>query len=160
MGLIREEGLWSRLVDESKCKIIVSAEAGPEDLFFPDALDDKSRETNEEVMAQEALSDAVAAPFRPNVSSYSEPEQSQLAGGNGSVGGNIGGRQGDAARMFKRRERSHPSEETTPAFKTLSIFTGGSPARSGVFGYVTCADEEPFDGCCGGFQARMSGLHT
>jgi hypothetical protein len=129
MGLIREEGLWScwdwPLVDESKCKIIVSAEAGPEDLFFPDALDDKSRETNEEVMAQEALSDAVAAPFRPNVSSYSEPEQSQLPGGDGNNGGG-NGRQGDAARMFKRRERSHPSEETTPAFKTLSIFTGGS----------------------------------
>jgi hypothetical protein len=134
MGLIREEGLWLcwdwPLVDESKCKIIVSAEAGPEDLFFPDALDDKSRETNEEVMAQEALSDAVAAPFRPNVSSYSEPEQAQLAAGDSS-GRGAGGRQGDAARMFKRRERSHPSEETTPAFKTLSIFTGGSSPLSG-----------------------------
>lgn len=117
------------MVDESKCKIIVSAEAGPEDLFFPDALDDKSRETNEEVMAQEALSDAVAAPFRPNVSSYSEPEQqAQLAAGDSS---GSGGRQGDAARMFKRRERSHPSEETTPAFKTLSIFTGRSSPLSG-----------------------------
>ena len=61
-------------------------------------------------MAQEALSDAVSAPFRPNVSSYAEGEP--------------GDRQGDAARMFKRREKSHPSEETTPAFKTLSIFTG------------------------------------
>lgn len=128
------------MVDESKCKIIVSAEAGPEDLFFPDALDDKSRETNEEVMAQEALSDAVAAPFRPNVSSYSEPEQqAQLAAGDSSGAGG-GDRQGDAARMFKRRERSHPSEETTPAFKTLSIFTGGSSVLFGVFGFLTCAD--------------------
>lgn len=125
------------MVDESKCKIIVSAEAGPEDLFFPDALDDKSRETNEEVMAQEALSDAVAAPFRPNVSSYSEPEQAQLVADDSS---GSGGRQGDAARMFKRRERSHPSEETTPAFKTLSIFTGGSSVLFGVFGFLTCAD--------------------
>jgi hypothetical protein len=136
MGLIMEEGLWLcwdwPLVDESKCKIIVSAEAGPEDLFFPDALDDKSRETNEEVMAQEALSDAVAAPFRPNVSSYSEPEQQAQLTGEDS---NNGGRQGDAARMFKRRERSHPSEETTPAFKTLSIFTGGSLVLWGSSGF-------------------------
>jgi len=81
-------------------------------LFFPDALDETARETNDEMMAQEALSDAVSAPFRPNVSSYAEGEP--------------GDRQGDAARMFKRREKSHPSEETTPAFKTLSIFTGES----------------------------------
>lgn len=66
-------------------------------------------------MAQEALSDAVAAPFRPNVSSYAEPEQEQPSQD----------RQGDAARMFARRQpKVHPSEETTPAFKTLSIFTG------------------------------------
>jgi hypothetical protein len=150
MGLIREEGLWSRLVDESKCKIIVSAEAGPEDLFFPDALDDKSRETNEEVMAQEALSDAVAAPFRPNVSSYSEPEQAQLAAGDSSGAGG-GDRQGDAARMFKRRERSHPSEETTPAFKTLSIFTGGSSDLSGTTAFLTGADDG-FWGALGVFR--------
>jgi protein AFG1 len=97
--------------DESKCKIIVSAEAGPEEIFFPDALEDSARQTNEEVMAQEALSDAVSAPFRPNVSSYAAPEMGQ-------------DRQGEASRMFQRKEKSHPSEETTPAFKTLSIFTG------------------------------------
>jgi hypothetical protein len=73
-------------------------------------------------MAQEALSDAVAAPFRPNVSSYAEPEREQEQMSSGE-------RRGDAARMFQRRQqRSHPSEETTPAFKTLSIFTGGSSA--------------------------------
>jgi predicted ATPase len=89
---------------ESRCKIVVSAEANPEDMFFPDAIE-QAAEDNEAMMAAEALSDAVAAPFRPNVSTYAE--------------------QGDAARMMKRREKpAHPSEETTAAFKSLSIFTG------------------------------------
>ncbi len=89
---------------ESRCKVIVSAEAIPENIFFPDAVE-SAIEDNESIMAAEALSDAVSAPFRPNVSAYQE--------------------QGDAGRMMKRREKpAHPSEETTAAFKSLSIFTG------------------------------------
>ena len=89
---------------ESRCKIIVSAEAVPEDIFFPDAVE-VAADDNDAIMAAEALSDAVAAPFRPNVSAYQE--------------------QGDAGRMMKRKGKpAHPSEETTAAFKSLSIFTG------------------------------------
>lgn len=74
-------------------------------------MDEAARETNEEVMAQEALTEAIAAPFRPNISSYK--------------GSDIGEDQGDAGRVFQKKERAvHPSEETSPAFKTLSIFTG------------------------------------
>lgn len=111
--------------DESKCKLIVSAEAGPESIFFPDALDEAAREDNEHMMSQEALSAAVAEPYRPNVSVYTDQQQQQQ---------HARDRQGDAARMFQKREKSHPSEETTPAFKTLSIFTGEDER----FAYVSC----------------------
>lgn len=67
---------------ESRCKLLVSAEAGPDDLFFPEqrqaasASDEfgKQESTNGEdaVYAEtfaEAYQDATA-PFRPNISSY------------------------------------------------------------------------------------------
>lgn len=91
---------------ESKCKIIISSEATPRDLFFPDAIEE-AEDNNDSIMAQESVSEAMNEPARPNVSSYSSQPT------------------GDASRMFKRRDKpAHPSEETTASFKALGIFTG------------------------------------
>jgi hypothetical protein len=117
------------VIDESRCKVVISAEAQPEDLFFPDALEMNDDATNETIMSQEAISDALIAPFRPNISSYNSKTSHRLDTGEGqrqvkaetSESGD-----GDASRMFgkKKLKAPHPSEETSAAFKTLSIFTG------------------------------------
>ncbi|KAJ9116379.1 hypothetical protein QFC22_004820 [Naganishia vaughanmartiniae] len=114
---------------ESRCKLIISAEAQPEDLFFPDALEMNDDATNETIMSQEAISDALIAPFRPNISSYNSKTSHRLDTGEGQqqvkADTNESG-DGDASRMFgkKKLKAPHPSEETSAAFKTLSIFTG------------------------------------
>lgn len=93
---------------------MVLAEAKPEELFFPDAIEGSTELEEAEVMAQEALGAAVAKPYRPNVSAYT-PEAEGVASD----------LVGDARRMFTRREKTpHPSEETSAAFKALGIFTG------------------------------------
>lgn len=112
-----------RLSDESRCKVVIYAEAQPEDLFFPDALDIGDETTNETIMSQEAISDALIAPFRPNVSAYNGATEHRLDTGEGH---NVTTGDGDASRMFakKKMKAPHPSEETSAAFKSLSIFTG------------------------------------
>lgn len=74
-------------------------------------------------MSQEAISDALIAPFRPNVSSYNAQTSHQLDTGEGLRAATKG--EGDASRMFAQKAKApHPSEETSAAFKSLSIFTG------------------------------------
>ncbi len=107
--------------DESRCKVLICAEDLPENLFFPDALEDSSdlSENNESIMAQEALTDAVSAPFRPNISMY------ESEGTAADLRENDSKDTGDAGRMFRKKMASpHPSEETSASFKSLSIFTG------------------------------------
>ncbi|KAJ9100959.1 hypothetical protein QFC19_005355 [Naganishia cerealis] len=109
---------------ESRCKVVISAEAQPEDLFFPDALELNEETSNETIMSQEAISDALIAPFRPNISSYNGSTSHRLDTGEGQQP--VKSDNGDASRMFgkKKLKAPHPSEETSAAFKTLSIFTG------------------------------------
>ena len=72
---------------EARCKLLMSAAAGPDDLFFPETRrsasnDDSPRAattntTNEDGVYPETFSEVyqdLTAPFRPNVSSYSGPD--------------------------------------------------------------------------------------
>jgi protein AFG1 len=111
--------------DESRCKVVINAEAQPEDLFFPDALEIGDDASNETIMSQEAISDALIAPFRPNISSYNAQTTHRLDTGEGQHAATKGEAAGDASRMFAQKAKApHPSEETSAAFKSLSIFTG------------------------------------
>lgn len=63
---------------ECRCKLIITAAAGPDDIFFPEKQDDE--QTNDAIQSEtfaEAYQD-VTAPFRPNILSdnpnYSEPD--------------------------------------------------------------------------------------
>lgn len=63
---------------EAKCKLLISAEAGPDDLFFPEqtaplASENASEEQDQDATYAETFSEAyqdATAPFRPNISSY------------------------------------------------------------------------------------------
>ncbi|RKU49668.1 hypothetical protein DL546_009774 [Coniochaeta pulveracea] len=71
---------------ESRCKLIIRAEAGPDDLFFPETRR-RSKVNSEtgEVIADDAVySETIAevyqdqvSPFRPNIVDYSEKTQSK-----------------------------------------------------------------------------------
>ncbi|KAK6069077.1 Lactation elevated protein 1 [Seiridium cupressi] len=76
---------------EARCKLVVRAEAGPDDLFFPEAKvvasdssgisgPSKSGATGETIDADAILPETIAevfqdqtSPFRPNISTYSDP---------------------------------------------------------------------------------------
>ncbi|CAJ2503120.1 Uu.00g105140.m01.CDS01 [Anthostomella pinea] len=79
---------------EARCKLIVRAEAGPDDLFFPEAKASNSspspstppsqdpRQTTEKVDADAIHSETIAeayqdttSPFRPNISAYTDADQ-------------------------------------------------------------------------------------
>lgn len=53
---------------EARCKLAMTAEAGPDELFFPDSKDDGEDDAVHPETFSEAYQD-VTAPFRPNVSS-------------------------------------------------------------------------------------------
>lgn len=127
-------------IDESRCKVVIYAEAQPEDLFFPDALDLGDETTNETIMSQEAISDALIAPFRPNVSAYNGEASHRLDTGEGQ---HVTTGDGDASRMFakKKVKAPHPSEETSAAFKSLSIFTGEDERFAYVRISFSCAQQ-------------------
>lgn len=68
---------------ECRCKLLVSAAAGPDELFFPDENDRRlgERDDNGDIVYSETISEVyqdVTAPFRPNVSmdnpNYAEPD--------------------------------------------------------------------------------------
>jgi predicted ATPase len=69
---------------EARCKLIIRAEAGPDDLFFPEATaghlarDEKKDENDgSDAVYPETLSEVYqdqTSPFRPNVSVYDEPK--------------------------------------------------------------------------------------
>lgn len=90
---------------ESRCKLICSAEAGPYELFFPDAEAPTSEGESRELdfMMAEAVAETRDV-YRPNISSY------------------------DAPNMTKAPE---PSPSIVP-LETLSIFSGGH-TRSDLF---------------------------
>lgn len=55
---------------EARCKVVVRAQATPEHLFFPDALDPSIDPEHHDLLAAEALSESLAAQPRANVSFY------------------------------------------------------------------------------------------
>lgn len=55
---------------ESRCKVVIRAEARPEHLFFPDALDPTIDPEHHDLIAAEALSESLGAQPRANVSFY------------------------------------------------------------------------------------------
>ncbi|KAK3071853.1 hypothetical protein LTS18_014764, partial [Coniosporium uncinatum] len=60
---------------EARCKLLISAAAGPDDIFFPETRSPASgaETANEDAVYAETFSDIyqdTTAPFRPNVSSY------------------------------------------------------------------------------------------
>ena len=65
---------------ECRCKLFITAEAGPDDIFFPDMENEQSEDSADAVYSEtfsEAYQDATA-PFRPNILSqnpnYAEPD--------------------------------------------------------------------------------------
>jgi protein AFG1 len=56
-------------IDESRCQVYVRAAAPPEELFFPDAVDQQNHNDSDQILA-EGLSETLMAPARPNVSVY------------------------------------------------------------------------------------------
>ena len=92
-------------LDESRCQIYVSAAAPLDDLFFPDALTstqstNDAGETNESIMAAEALSETLHAAAHPNVSVYNPGER----------------------RAREKRDRQEAGKAS--AFGVLGIWTG------------------------------------
>jgi len=84
---------------EARCKLIIQAEAGPDDLFFPDAqvaqfLDGVRAENDGgDAVYPETLSEIYqdqTSPFRPNISSYIEDSRSGYAPDEDSDFGPIG----------------------------------------------------------------------
>ncbi|KAK7511108.1 AFG1-like ATPase-domain-containing protein [Phyllosticta citriasiana] len=71
---------------EARCKLLISASAGPDDIFFPEARKPASKAASEsqvdsDAVYSETFSDIyqdMTAPFRPNISSYdpSNPDPS------------------------------------------------------------------------------------
>lgn len=55
---------------EARCKVVIRAEAKPEHLFFPDALDPSIDPEHHDLLAAEALSESLGAQPRANVSFY------------------------------------------------------------------------------------------
>lgn len=91
----------SRLpTDEARCQIFIRAESPLANLFFPDALSvppssyPTGFESNEAIMAAEALSETLHAPVRPNISLYDETSTEKRESGDredrGGVWGNLG----------------------------------------------------------------------
>ena len=65
---------------ECRCKLFITAEAGPDDLFFPEKITSSGDQTGDSIQSEtfsEAYQDATA-PFRPNILTenpyYSEPD--------------------------------------------------------------------------------------
>ena len=85
--------------DEARCQIVVRAQAPLEAMFFPDALDLPSSE-NLDSLAAEALSEALQAPTRPNVSLYNPSERAA------------------------REKREEVAGQAASAFGVLGIWTG------------------------------------
>jgi protein AFG1 len=69
-------------VYEARCKLLISAAAGPDDIFFPDTRQSMLNKEGEETSDQDAVypetfsevHQDLTAPFRPNVSSYGANE--------------------------------------------------------------------------------------
>lgn len=68
---------------EARCKLVMRAEAGPDDLFFPEAREsatssksqDPDSENNDDAVYPETLAEIYqdqTSPFRPNISSYKD----------------------------------------------------------------------------------------
>lgn len=71
---------------EARCKLLITAEAGPDNIFFPEQNRDSKSDGDEKVTQDQTLAETISevyqdvtAPFRPNVSSYdpgsSAPEE-------------------------------------------------------------------------------------
>lgn len=62
---------------ECRCKLIITADAGPDDIFFPEKVGDEENDAVHSETFAEAYQD-VTAPFRPNILSenpnYAEPD--------------------------------------------------------------------------------------
>jgi hypothetical protein len=85
--------------DEARCQVFVQAETDVETLFFPDAVD-STYDTNDSIMAAEALSETLHTAARPNVSSYNPSEGAT------------------------REKREETESKAAGAFGVLGIFTG------------------------------------
>lgn len=71
---------------EARCKLVVRADAGPDDLFFPESKAASStapdgRQVTEKIDSDAILPETIAevhqdqqSPFRPNISSYKDPD--------------------------------------------------------------------------------------
>ena len=62
---------------EARCKLLINAEAGPDDIFFPETKRDPASDGDQERVADQVYSETFSeiyqdqiSPFRPNVSSY------------------------------------------------------------------------------------------
>ncbi len=81
--------------DESRCQVMIRAQSPLEAMFFPDALELPTDEIDDS-LAAEALSEALQAPTRPNVSLYNPGERAarenreEVAGKAASVFGVLG----------------------------------------------------------------------
>lgn len=89
--------------DEARCQIFVRAASPLSTLFFPDALSIPSSssasqsagfESNEAIMAAEALSETLHAPTRPNISSYDDRQAEKRERGDREDRGGVWGKLG------------------------------------------------------------------
>jgi protein AFG1 len=86
--------------DEARCQIFIRAEAPLATLFFPDALAVPTSsypsgfESNEAIMAAEALSETLHAPTRPNISLYDDKSTESREKGDREDRGGVWGKLG------------------------------------------------------------------
>jgi protein AFG1 len=66
-------------IDESRCQVHLRAQSPLSDLFFPDAIPSSTSsaeaDSNESIMAAEALSESLHQPSHPNISVYNPGER-------------------------------------------------------------------------------------
>ncbi len=88
---------------EARCRLICLAEAPPDHLFFPDAVEEEAKQKavdDIDVLLAEAVGETRDV-YRPNVSSYDAPNMNEAPS-----------------------DIAHTMPETTAALETLSIFSG------------------------------------
>lgn len=129
---------------EARCKLLITAAAGPDDIFFPEASSGRKLKPNEESIDQDAtyaetISEVyqdATSPFRPNISTYDpapEPDytHARLAGTFSSTGHPTGQLEDTPPNRTTQDDAVMPDERmpivaayTTPNFTAAGIFTG------------------------------------
>jgi len=135
---------------EARCKILISAEAGPDEIFFPETQRlSNSLETStasDDGVYSETFSEIYqdqTSPFRPNISSYtpsastpsytSSPLPSSLSSQAASARSILADEDSDFGPVYGAGRNSGPSDSAPGAGNEINRQSGPDFARTGIF---------------------------